>query len=223
MESPTPIKILFVEDNPQDVELMNYELRSAGIKTVIKRISAKREFLFELKNFKPEVILADYNLPMFNGMHAFNLFKEKNIHIPFILVTGSLDQQTALDCLCEGVDDCILKSDFKRLSSAIIHTLEKKKIEIENKRISEELDKSKEQLKQLIDKAEQAKTHEQLSHREYDIFCLIASGKSVKEIAAQLFLSPATVATYRARILEKMHLISNVDITLYALRHKLID
>jgi DNA-binding NarL/FixJ family response regulator len=223
MLSPPAIKVLFIEDDANDVKLMNRELQSAGINSIFKRVLSKKEFLFELEDFKPDVIVADYSLPMFNGMHAFRLFKEKKNPAPFILVTGSLDEQTALECLNEGVDDYILKSGFKRLPSIITRNLEIKRREIENKRIAAELESSKVQLMQLHQKTEKAKLHEHLSNREFEIFCMIASGKSVKEIAAQLFLSPATVATYRARVLEKMNLVSNVDITLYALRHKLID
>ena len=75
----------------------------------------------------------------------------------------------------------------------------------------------------MKEKAETARAHDILSNREFNILCLIASGKSIKEIAGQLILSPATVATYRARLLEKMDLKSNVDLTRYSLQNKLID
>ena len=65
--------------------------------------------------------------------------------------------------------------------------------------------------------------HERLSDREFQILGMIASGKKVKEIATELSISPATVATYRARVLEKMQLKSSVEITSYALRNNLIE
>ncbi len=64
--------------------------------------------------------------------------------------------------------------------------------------------------------------HELLSHREYDVLCLLGSGRTVKEISAELDLSPKTVSTYRARVLEKMRLAGNADLVRYAARHGLI-
>jgi two-component system, NarL family, invasion response regulator UvrY len=64
--------------------------------------------------------------------------------------------------------------------------------------------------------------HEQLSNREYDVLCLLGSGRTVKEIASRLTLSPKTVSTYRARVLEKMNLATNADLVRYAAQHGLI-
>jgi DNA-binding NarL/FixJ family response regulator len=65
--------------------------------------------------------------------------------------------------------------------------------------------------------------HENLSDREYEVMCLIASGKTVKEIGEQLFLSVKTVSTYRARVLEKMHLKNNSELTNYAIKNRLVN
>lgn len=216
-------KILFLEDDEEDVEQMIYELKQEDFKPVSKRVTSKKDFLDALTKFQPDIILADYTLPTFNGMHAFRLFKEQKKTIPFIIVTGSLNEQLALECLSEGVDDFILKSSYKRLPSIIIRILKIKKAEKEREKISDELERINDELKLLREKAEKERTHKLLSKREYEILCLIASGESIKEIADQLFLSPATVATYRARLLEKMNLKSNVDLTRYALRNKLIN
>lgn len=223
IQSSTPCKILFLEDEAQDVELMKHELDKAGFRNASKQVFSKKDFLDALAKFKPEVILADYSLPMFNGMHAFRLFKEQKIFIPFILVTGSLSEELAVECLTEGVDDFILKSSFKRLPSVIIRSIEIKNAEKEREEVSAELKKRNGELRMLHENAEKAKARELLSNREFEIFCLIASGQSIKKIAEQLFLSPATVATYRARLLEKLNLKSNVDLTSYAIRNNLID
>lgn len=216
-------KILFLEDEEQDVELMKHELDQAGFRNKWKRVSSKKEFLDALEKFKPDVILADYSLPMFNGMHAFRLFKEQRIFIPFILVTGALSEELAVECLSEGVDDFILKSSYKRLPSLIIRNIEIKNAEKERDEVSVELKKRNRELRMLHENAEKARARELLSNREFEIFCMIASGQSIKKIAEQLFLSPATVATYRARLLEKLNLKSNVDLTSYAIRNNLID
>jgi DNA-binding NarL/FixJ family response regulator len=221
--TPRSLNILFLEDEPHDVALMKRALDKEGIKYVPKWVATKKDFLEALKSFNPDVVIADYSLPMFNGMHAFRLFKEQKIIIPFILATGSLDDQLALECMNEGVDDFILKENFNRLPTVIIRNLAIKEKERESLLLLTELEKSKEELKKTEDGVENQKIHELLSNSEIEILCLIASGKSVKEMADKLFLSPATIATYRARVLEKLELKSNVDLTRYAIRHKLID
>jgi DNA-binding NarL/FixJ family response regulator len=79
-----------------------------------------------------------------------------------------------------------------------------------------------EKLADAFDTVSERQLHESLSDREFDVFKLIASGKSVSEIAVQLSLSVTTVSTYRARIMEKMQMRSNADLTRYALEQKLI-
>src|SRR5687768_11753024 len=118
-----PCKILFLEDEASDIELMERELTRSHFKFVSKHVSTKKDFLNALSSFKPDIILADYSLPMFNGMHAFRLFREKNICIPFILVTGALPEEMALECLSEGIDDFVLKSGFRRLPQVIARNL----------------------------------------------------------------------------------------------------
>jgi len=222
-DSLTPIKILFLEDSEQDVEFVIFELETASITAIPKQVISKKDFLDALETFYPDIILADYSLPMFNGMHAFRLFKERNLCIPFILVTGSLNEELAVECLSEGIDDFILKSSFKRLPSIIIRSIERKKAEKEKVEISNQLELKSHELDSLKEHAEKEKLHEFLSNREFEILCLIATGESIKEIADQLFLSPATVATYRMRILEKMNLKSNVELTRYAMINHLVE
>lgn len=216
-----PFKILFLEDDEQDVELMQYVLHEAKLDHVSKRVDTKKDFILSLSAFEPDIILADYSMPTFNGMHAFRLFKDQHIFIPFVLVTGALSEELAIECVKEGIDDFILKSSYKRLPQVIIRNLEIKKAELQRVKITSDLNKKIEELKLLKEKNESAKSHELLSNREFEIMCLIASGKSIKDIAEQLFLSPATITTYRVRLLEKLCLTSNVDLTRYVIENKL--
>src|SRR6266481_1409441 len=125
-ESAEIYQILFLEDSPDDVELMEHELKEAGMQFTSRRIDNKGEFIKEVNDFRPDVILADYSLSMFNGMQAFRMLKEKKIALPFILVTGVLSEHLALECINEGIDDFVLKSSFKRLPAAIIGSIRKK-------------------------------------------------------------------------------------------------
>src|SRR6478609_9556237 len=78
-------RILFLEDNPDDVELMENELTEAGIQFISNRVDNKNEFIKTVADFCPDIILADYSLTMFNGMQAFRMLKEKGFIVPFIL------------------------------------------------------------------------------------------------------------------------------------------
>lgn len=216
-------KILFIEDNEQDVRLMKRELDQAGVENISRQVSTRQEFLEALDTFRPDIILADYSLPIFNGMHAFRLYKDSGGTVPFILVTGALNEALAIECQSEGVDDFIMKSSYKRLPEILLRNIRIKEMELEKHKIARELELKNEELKLLHEKAAKARAQELLSNREFEILCLIASGRSTKEIADQLSLSPATVATYRARLLEKLELKSNVDLAQFAIRNGLID
>lgn len=214
-------KILFLEDSANDVELMRHELKKSGLNFISKQVASKKEFLDALHKFKPDIILADYSLPMFNGMHAFKLFQEQNLVIPFILVTGYLSEQLSRECINEGVDDFVLKSNYKRLALHIERNMQRKETERELHLIQTELQNKEEELRLLKEK-NGIKTKEILSKREFEILCFIALGRTSKEIADELFLSPATVATYRSRVLEKLDLKSNVELARYAIENNLL-
>lgn len=151
-ESENVYQILFLEDNPDDVELMEQELKDSGMQFTSRRVDNKNQFVKEVIEFQPDIVLADYSLSMFNGMQAFRMIKEKDIVVPFILVTGVLSEKLALDCLKEGVDDFILKSSFKRLPSAIVSAIRKREMEEEQTRMSNELKKSHEELRLLVNR-----------------------------------------------------------------------
>ncbi|GHN02220.1 hypothetical protein WSM22_37090 [Cytophagales bacterium WSM2-2] len=145
-------RILFLEDNPDDAELMEHELHEAKVQFISKRIDKKKDFIDTVASFQPDVILADYSLSMFNGMQAFQLLKKENTYVPFILVTGVLSEKLALECLKEGVDDFILKSSFKRLPAAIVNAVKKRESEEEKRLIAAELKKSHEELRLLLNR-----------------------------------------------------------------------
>lgn len=151
-ESSEVYQILFLEDSPDDVELMEHELTDAGMQFTSRRVDNKDQFIKEVIDFRPDIVLADYSLSMFNGMQAFRMLKEEKLVVPFILVTGVLSEKLALDCLKEGVDDFILKSSFKRLHAAIISAIRKKQMEEEKNRIASELKKSHEELRLLVNR-----------------------------------------------------------------------
>ena len=155
-----PIKILFLEDTSSDVDLMKYELKKGNIDFVSIWVETEGAFSEALRNFSPDVILIDYSLPSFDGMKAFKLVRETGVKVPFILVTGNISEQLALDCLSEGVDDFILKSSLGRIPEAVKRAIEKKNNEKEKERISAELLDSQTQLRELVNELQVVREQE---------------------------------------------------------------
>src|SRR5689334_9904470 len=122
-----PINILIVEDVAADAELIQRELSRANIVFTLRRVDTKEAFLRALHDFQPAVVLSDYNLPQFSGPDALRLLKETGSSAPFILVTGSLTEEVAVECMKDGAHDYILKTSLTRLPSAVQGALEKMK------------------------------------------------------------------------------------------------
>lgn len=120
------LRILILEDVPTDAELMERELRRANLTFSSKRVDTKEAFVKELKDFAPDIILSDYSLPQFNAIEALQLLREHAYDMPLVLVTGSLGEEAAVECIKSGAKDYILKSSLKRLSTAVLNALEKK-------------------------------------------------------------------------------------------------
>ena len=136
------IKILFVEDVSADAELLFHELRKGGIQFTNLIVDNKKDYLTALISFLPDLIISDYSLPNFNGLDALKIKQKHSSEIPFILVTGSINEETAVECMKAGADDYILKQNLTRLVPAIRSALEKKEILASKKRIEDELNLS---------------------------------------------------------------------------------
>ncbi len=130
------LKILVLEDIQSDAELVIYEVKKNKIHFNYKRVETENEFTEALSTYKPDIILSDYNLPHFTGMLALLIRNELTPNIPFILITGSLNETIAVDCMKAGADDYILKDNLTRLGTAIESALKKKEI-LENKKEAE--------------------------------------------------------------------------------------
>lgn len=140
--------ILIVEDTESDVELIEYELRRAGIEFTSSRVEEESQFLAELAQRPPHLILSDYSLPGFSGLQALLLVKRLECDAPFILVTGSQTEEVAVECMKEGATDYILKSNLIRLPSAVQNALKRREAERDKAEALEALRKSEEQLQQ---------------------------------------------------------------------------
>ena len=117
------LKILIVEDLETDVEIITHEIRKVFVNCEIKNVLDKKNFLLELENFKPDIILSDYKLPFFSGIEAIKIVKKLNADIPVVIVTGSQNEDIAVDCMKVGAADYILKEQIKRIGLAVKNIL----------------------------------------------------------------------------------------------------
>ncbi len=136
------LKILYVEDVKTDAELIWREIENNKISFSKLLVDNREDYLESLKTFEPDLIISDYSLPRFDGMTALKLRNEQTPLIPFILVTGSVNEEVAVECMKAGADDYILKDNLSRLGPAILNSIKKSKLAKEKKAVVEELQKS---------------------------------------------------------------------------------
>ena len=128
MARATPLRILFVEDLPSDAELAEREVRNSGLEFTPRRVDTRDAFLSALAEFQPDVIVSDYMMPEFNGMQALKLLLERDTTIPFIVLTGSMNEETAVECMKAGATNYVIKEHVAGLPFAIKDALERKKV-----------------------------------------------------------------------------------------------
>ncbi len=122
------LKILMVEDLPSDAELVLREIKKSGIQCIHHIVDNKEDYIKNLQDFSPDLILSDYSMPVFNGMKALLIRKELAPTVPFILVTGSLNEETAVEVMKAGADDYVIKEHLTRIGTAIKIAMEKQEI-----------------------------------------------------------------------------------------------
>ena len=117
------IRILILEDNSADAELAEYTLKSAGMKFISKVVETEEEYLKALTEFSPDLILSDYDLPLFDGAKALKIAKERCPDVPFILYTGAMGEDRAIEILTSGATDYVMKNRLSRLVPAVERAL----------------------------------------------------------------------------------------------------
>ncbi|MGH9863061.1 MAG: response regulator, partial [Candidatus Acidiferrales bacterium] len=117
------LRLLLVEDTPADAELTLRALRHAGLEVSADLVCTEEEFVRLLHDHDYDIILADHNLPTWNGLEALKSLRELGKETPFILVTGSLGEERAVECLKAGASDYVLKDRIVRLPFAVKRAL----------------------------------------------------------------------------------------------------
>ncbi|MBI1991122.1 MAG: response regulator, partial [Betaproteobacteria bacterium] len=143
-----PIRILIVEDSPDDAQLMLDNLVNHGIAPQAERVETEADYLAGL-NAAPDVILADYRLPQFSGPRALELLNERRLDIPFIVVSGDIGDEEAAGLIKLGASDFLLKDRMARLGPAVTHALKLKRARDEQRLMEEALVKSEQRFRAL--------------------------------------------------------------------------
>lgn len=133
------LKILMVEDRETDAELIIHQIRKNGIQFTEQVVDNQEDYIAALHTFKPDLILSDFSLPSFDGLQALRIREELATGVPFILVTGTINEDTAVEVMKSGADDYVIKEHITRLGSAIREAMGK----------TENIRKKKEAEKQL--------------------------------------------------------------------------
>jgi signal transduction histidine kinase len=120
------LRVLLVEDNQLDAELVLRAMRLDGFDVSARVVQDEAGFMEALRTHCPEVVLADYNLPSWKGMEALNLLRRQGLDIPMILVSGALGDVTAVECIKQGATDYVLKDGLARLPEVVRRALREK-------------------------------------------------------------------------------------------------
>jgi PAS domain S-box-containing protein len=121
-----PLRVLLIENSEDDAKLNLHELTRAGFQCKPEVVATRAEFLQHLRHFPFDVVLAGYRLPGWTGVDAFLAMRQAGLDVPFILVTGTLGEEVAVECIKQGVTDYVLKDRLTRLPLAVARALEEK-------------------------------------------------------------------------------------------------
>jgi len=145
------LKILLAEDNPNDVKLLEIELKKEKMQYELLVTDNEQDFRNAIKDLNPDIIISDYSMPVFDGMSALKIKKEMCPDIPFIIVTGSINEETAVICLKAGADDYVIKEQISQIIKSIHTALKTYEINRERKLAENALIESEKKYRTLIE------------------------------------------------------------------------
>jgi DNA-binding NtrC family response regulator len=117
------LRILHLEDDPRDTELMEASLRQAGIACDVERVDAREPFVERLQNAEIDLIVSDVSVPGFDGIAAQTVWRRERPDIPFIFLSGTLGEELAIERLKEGATDYVLKNWMDKLPTVVRRAL----------------------------------------------------------------------------------------------------
>jgi PAS domain S-box-containing protein len=149
------VKILFLEHESNDLELLQYELKKGEINYIAEVVETKEDYMRGLKNFMPDIILSDYSLPLYDGISAFKLRQELLPGTPFIFVSGMIGEENAVELIKNGATDYILKEKMYQAAPKVLRALkearERERMQISEKQLIEYVQHIKDILENITD------------------------------------------------------------------------
>lgn len=173
-----PLRILVVEDSVFDADLIMRELERCALRATFERVETAAGMKAALDRNSWNVVLADHALPQFSAPAALALLKERGLDLPFIVVSGTIGEETAAAMIKAGAGDCIMKGKLTRLAPAIVRELREAKARADHRRAEAEVRKSREQLRALAARLEGAREEERMriSREIHDEFGEVLTG-----------------------------------------------
>lgn len=210
------MKFLIVDDHPIVRKGLGQVLRDAYPDPVIGEAKDTREAIERVMGENWDVVILDISMPGRSGLDALKEIRKMSPRLPVLVLSAHPEDHFATRVLRAGAAGYLTKGTAtEELVTAI------NKVISGGKYISPSL--AERLAEELNSDPLGGPPHERLSDREYEVLRLIATGKTVSEIALELSLSVKTISTYRARILDKVHMKSNAELTRYAIRHGLVE
>ncbi|MCF8352553.1 MAG: PAS domain S-box protein, partial [Bacteroidales bacterium] len=144
------LRLLIAEDLPEDAEMAQRELKNEGIEFIARVVDNKRDFKKEIILFKPHLVISDYSMPAFDGMEALKITKKVSENIPLIIFTGSMNEETAVECMEAGATDYVIKEQVRRLPFAVREAIEHSKTKAEKEKFENQLIESERKFRDLF-------------------------------------------------------------------------
>lgn len=179
-----PLRILNLEDDPKDTELIQARLEEEGIACELVRVETEADYASAIEQGGYDLFLVDYKLPDFDGMSALAIAKEKCPDIPFVFVSGSIGEEMAIEALKNGATDYVLKDKLSRLAPAVRRALKETKERSERKKSEEALKEANEFNRQVIESAQEGIIVYglDLNYRRWNSFMELLTGLPAAEV-----------------------------------------
>ena len=187
------VRVLLLEDNENDAELIRHELRRSGLATITDRVDSEDGFATALREFEPDVVLSDHSLAQFDAQSALVMLRKVRPTTPLIIVTGHPNSDATVACLRAGAEDLLIKGNLGRLAEAITAALD---------------------LRRPL---------EGLTPRQIEVLRLVSEGHRTRDIASRLKLSVKTVESHRGEVMKRLEIHDVVNLVRYALRVGLVS
>jgi DNA-binding NarL/FixJ family response regulator len=188
----TPSRVLVLNDNKADVDLIEQQLSAAGMAVEKRNVTSADALKTLIEEVQPDAVLSDYNGSAFGANDALDVLRYQSPATPLIVVTEAINGVSAVSCLRNGAEDIVIKKNIHRLPSAITTAVERR----------EPLGK--------------------LTARQVEVLRLVAEGHRTREIADKLSLSIKTVESHRGELMKRLGMHDVVSLVRYALRAGLV-